>query len=80
MGPSRLQLELAHALSDQGIAGLRFDLSGVGDSETSSLGGYPAERLVSEVRQAMDYLQHGKAHQRFVLLGLCCGADDALKS
>ncbi len=50
----------------------------MGDSETSSLGGYFLERSVSEVRQAMDYLRDTQGHESFVLLGLCSGADDAL--
>jgi len=78
IGPTRLHVEMARALSDQGIAGLRFDLSGVGDSETSSLGGYFVDRSVNEVTQAMDFLEHQYAHKHFVLIGLCSGADDAL--
>jgi len=71
-------VELARALSVQNVAGLRFDLSGVGDSETSSMGGYFIDRSVSEVRQAMDFLEERYGHTRFVLIGLCSGADDAL--
>ncbi|MFK7854481.1 MAG: alpha/beta fold hydrolase [Granulosicoccus sp.] len=78
VGPTRLHVELARALSLQGIAGLRFDLSGVGESETSSLGGYFMERSISEVTRAMDYLDEHYGHKRFVLIGLCSGADDAL--
>jgi len=77
VGPTRLHVELARTLSLQGIAGLRFDLSGVGDSETSSLGGYFLDRSISEVTQAMDYLSEQFGHKRFVLIGLCSGADDA---
>ena len=40
VGPNRLHVELARQLARQGAPGLRFDLSGTGDSETSSLGGY----------------------------------------
>jgi len=65
-------------LSAQNVAGLRFDLSGVGDSETSSLGGYFVDRSVSEIQQAMDYLEKNFGHTHFVLLGLCSGADDSL--
>jgi len=78
VGPSRLHVEMARALSLQNVAGLRFDLSGVGDSETSSMGGYFIDRSVNEVRQAMDFLEQQYGHTRFVLIGLCSGADDAL--
>jgi len=69
---------MSRALSRQNIAGLRFDLSGVGDSETSTLGGYFTERSVSEIKGAMDFIQSKHGHNRFILLGLCSGADDAL--
>lgn len=78
VGPTRLHVELARALSDQDVAGLRFDLMGAGDSETSSLGGYFTDRSVSEVIQAMDFLEEHYGHTNFVLIGLCSGADDAL--
>lgn len=78
VGPSRLHVELARALSNHAVAGLRVDLSGVGDSETSSMGGYFMERSINEVMQAMDYLEEHYGHNRFVLIGLCSGADDAL--
>ncbi|ASJ71508.1 alpha/beta fold hydrolase [Granulosicoccus antarcticus] len=78
IGPTRLHVELARSLATQGVAGLRFDLSGAGDSESSSLGGDFTERSIREVTEAMDYLQHHHDHQHFVLLGLCSGADDAL--
>lgn len=78
IGPTRLHVELARHLADQGVPGLRFDLSGAGDSEPSSLGGDFRERSIREIREAMDYLQTLHGHKRFVLLGLCSGADDAL--
>ena len=78
VGPTRLHVEMARALSLQGVAALRFDLSGVGDSETHSAGGYFTERSVAEIKQAMDTLESGRGHRKFVLFGLCSGADDAL--
>jgi len=78
IGPTRLHVEMARELSSQGVAGLRFDLSGAGDSETGSLGGYFVDRSVEEVKQAMSYLEAHHGHKQFVLIGLCSGADDAL--
>ncbi len=78
IGPSRLHVELARHLARQGVAGLRFDLSGAGDSESASLAGDFRERSIREVREAMDYLQAHHGKQRFVLVGLSSGADDAL--
>jgi len=78
VGPTRLYVELARSLSNQQVAGFRFDLSGIGESETSSMGGYFTERSVVEIRAAMDYIQATFHHDQFILLGLCSGADDAL--
>lgn len=77
VGPTRLHVELARSLSRQQVAGFRFDLSGIGESETSSMGGYFTERSVKEIQAAMDYIQAAYQHDEFVLLGLCSGADDA---
>ncbi|MFK7859839.1 MAG: alpha/beta fold hydrolase [Granulosicoccus sp.] len=78
IGPTRLHVEMARALANDHVSGFRFDLSGVGDSETSALGGYFQERSVSEIRQALNYLQASYGCGSFVLVGLCSGADDAL--
>ncbi len=77
IGPTRLHVELARSLSQQQVAGFRFDLSGIGESETSTMGGYFTERSVAEIRTTMDYIQNTYSHHEFVLLGLCSGADDA---
>lgn len=78
IGPTRMHVDLSRALASDTVSGFRFDLSGVGDSETSALGGYFKERSVSEINQAMNYLQNEYGHRSFVLVGLCSGADDAL--
>ncbi len=78
IGPHRLYVEMARSLAADGISGLRFDLAGVGDSETRSGGGDFAERSIGDVKTAMDYLSETFGHNRFVLIGLCSGADDAL--
>jgi len=69
---------MARVLASDGAASLRFDLAGVGDSETRSGGGDFAERSIVDVQSAMSYLTETYGHTRFVLIGLCSGADDAL--
>jgi len=80
IGPNRLHVELARSLARQGVAGLRFDFSGAGDSEPGMLGGAVRQRSVRELAEAMDYLQSHHGLQRFVLFGTGSGADDALAS
>ncbi|MDX2055556.1 MAG: alpha/beta hydrolase [Polyangiaceae bacterium] len=80
VGPYRLYVELARRLASVGFATLRFDLSGLGDSELPVDDLNELERAVVDVQAAMDYLQQQYSFDRFVLLGLCSGADDALSS
>ncbi|MEM9601285.1 MAG: alpha/beta fold hydrolase [Pseudomonadota bacterium] len=78
VGPHRFYVEMARDLAEVGAASLRFDLAGVGDSETRSSGSSYAQRSVEDVRSAMNHLQREYGHSQFVLIGLCSGADDAL--
>jgi pimeloyl-ACP methyl ester carboxylesterase len=75
VGPQRVQVELARALADQGFASLRFDLSGLGDSEARSDGRSEQERAVLDIQEAMDALQKRSGIRTFVLTGLCSGVD-----
>lgn len=77
VGSCRLSVRLARALSAQGFTSLRFDYSGIGDSDQRR-DALPFEQSsVLETREAMDYLAKAKGSQQFVLLGLCSGADMA---
>lgn len=77
VGSCRLHVRLARALSAEGFTCLRFDYSGVGDSEQRRDTLSFQEGAVQETREAMDYLRKAKGAQRFVLMGLCSGADMA---
>src|SRR5690242_20829696 len=75
VGSCRLHVQVARALSVAGFSTLRFDYSGVGDSD-SRRDTLPFEQsAVVETQEAMDYLTRTKGVQRFVLMGLCSGAD-----
>ncbi len=78
VGPSRLHVTLARALADKGFASLRFDFSGIGESETRMDEMPERERILSESQAAMDVLTE-KGASRFLLVGLCSGADNALR-
>ena len=75
VGASRLHVQLARALAAQGFTSLRFDFSGIGDSEVRRDALPIEERFVSESREAMDYLSSAIGTDHFVLGGLCSGAD-----
>ncbi|CAN5304297.1 hypothetical protein BH11PSE10_BH11PSE10_06130 [soil metagenome] len=76
IGPNRLHVQLARALEAVGIASLRFDLSGLGDSpyRRDQLPIYALVRR--EPCEAMDELTR-RGFRRFVLIGMCSGAYSA---
>ncbi|WP_084267913.1 hydrolase 1, exosortase A system-associated [Azohydromonas lata] len=75
-GAHRVFVCLARALAGAGVAALRFDLRGMGDSE----GDFPGfEHVAPDVAAAVDALQAQCPGLRRVLLwGLCDGASAAL--
>jgi hypothetical protein len=75
VGPHRLHVRLARRLAAAGIASLRLDLSGRGDSETRGDDLSFAQSGIVEVRAAMDHLEQQTGVRQFVLLGICSGAD-----
>lgn len=77
VGASRLYVQLARLLAAEGFTALRFDFSGVGDSEVRRDAIPIEERFVVETREAMDYLAQITGTDRFVVGGLCSGADGA---
>ena len=80
IGPNRLYVKLARQLAALGLPVLRFDLSGLGDSRARTDGVPIDERAVVETRTAMSYLASTRQLERFVLVGLCSGADDAFRT
>lgn len=72
-GPARLYVLLARALSASGIASVRFDLSGIGDSPPR-LDNLPIfETAVIEPVEVMDDLAR-RGFRHFFLVGICAGA------
>jgi len=75
VGSCRLSVTLAREIVEQaGLLTLRFDFSGIGDSEARRNTLTAAETAVEEVQEAMDYLAREKQIKHFILYGLCSGA------
>ena len=72
-GPHRLYVTLARTLAERGFLSLRFDHSGLGDSDTRPDHLTYAAGVVSDTRLAMDYLEETYGVESFVLGGLCSG-------
>jgi hypothetical protein len=77
IGPNRLNVKLARRLAAAGFTAMRFDLSGIGDSRASQSTRPFAAQAVADIRAAMDHMQATCGARRFVLVGLCSGADNA---
>jgi hypothetical protein len=78
VGPNRLHVRLARRLASAGLVVARFDLSGVGDSRPAGDRSDFAQRAVAETRACMDLLAATRGSSRFVVGGLCSGADHGL--
>lgn len=76
VGPNRLHVRIARALATVGVSCVRFDLSGIGDSPARSDGLSVVQVFESEPREIMDALSE-RGYERFVLIGICSGADCA---
>jgi len=80
VGPHRAYVKIARHFADKGFLCLRFDLSGLGDSSTGNSTHAIRDRAVLEVKSALDYLQEKHSINKFVLLGWCSGALNAVKT
>lgn len=78
VGPNRLTVRLARRLAARGLASVRFDHRGVGDSAPRSDGQSFEVGAVEEAREVMDHLGESEDLRSFVFLGICSGADTAL--
>lgn len=79
IGACRLHVKLARTLAPAGYTVMRFDHSGIGDSDARRET-LPFEKsAVLDVQEAMDYLTATRGAREFVLMGLCSGADMAFK-
>ncbi|MDH3450761.1 MAG: alpha/beta fold hydrolase, partial [Gammaproteobacteria bacterium] len=79
VGPHRMHVLLARALTTKGISTLRFDLSGIGDSSVRS-DDLPAQEVsVQEINDAINALEK-RGFKRFILFGICSGAAQALRA
>jgi pimeloyl-ACP methyl ester carboxylesterase len=77
VGANRLHVQLARRLAELGFLSLRFDFSGIGDSEARRDDRSFEHSAPLEVKDAIDYLQRQHGVSRIVLMGLCSGADVA---
>lgn len=78
VGPHRLHVHLARRIAALGLVGLRLDLGGIGDSLASSDAVTFRDSAVADTRTAMTGLTAALGIKRFVLFGVCSGADNSI--
>lgn len=77
VGPHRLNINLARGL---GAPTLRFDLSGQGESAAAPAGlGFEAQ-AIDDIAAAIDALKVETGVSKIIAIGLCSGADHALRA
>jgi pimeloyl-ACP methyl ester carboxylesterase len=74
VGPHRINVRLARRLADRGIASIRFDLAGHGDSARPAGDHSFEDQAVIDIRSAMDALAGTANVRRFAIFGYCSGA------
>lgn len=78
IGPHRFNAKLARALTSEGLATLRMDLSGQGDSGTPDDALPYEQQAVADLQAAMDHFQRICNIEKFAIVGICSGAYNAL--
>ena len=78
VGSNRLYVDMARAMAARGYPVLRFDLSGLGDSDDVHVGASLAEAAIKDITAAFDFLQQTRQAGSFILGGLCSGANTSI--
>jgi alpha-beta hydrolase superfamily lysophospholipase len=78
MGANRMAVTLARRYAQQGIASLRVDLAGVGDSDAAPEADSEVYNLKScaDLKAGLDWLE-ARGHRQVVLFGMCSAAISA---
>ncbi|HET6554402.1 MAG TPA: alpha/beta hydrolase [Dyella sp.] len=77
VGPFRLHVDLTRQLNALGYPTLRFDMSTIGDSGAAGESRSRNQQVSADVDDAMALLAQHAGCKRFVLVGLCSGAEKA---
>ncbi len=80
VGPHRINVKLARQLAAEGVSSIRFDLAGLGDSGPPSGSNHFQTQMVLDVQAAMNLLETMLGIRRFIVIGLCSGAGNGMRT
>jgi pimeloyl-ACP methyl ester carboxylesterase len=78
VGHHRMYVTMSRSLARAGYTVLRFDFSGIGDSNSRVEELSPVESCLADIKDALDWLEREYQVSRIILVGLCSGADHAV--
>ena len=80
VGPHRMNVRIARWLATRGMASIRFDLSGLGDSRRAPGTRPQLEQWAADTVAIMDWAAQHLGSSAFFMVGLCSGAEVAFRS
>jgi hypothetical protein len=75
VGPFRMNVDIARHVAENHIKSFRFDVGGLGDSEKVQSSSSYEETVINDIKDALNYLESKYGIKRFIVIGLCTGAD-----
>lgn len=79
IGPRRIQVKLARLLAAEGIASMRFDLSGIGESPPPRTALPFETQALHDLKAAVDHIESTLGIRQIALIGLCSGVGHGLR-
>ncbi len=78
-GPFRLNVDIARYVAANNVKTFRFDVGGLGDSEKVQSALSHEEAMMQDIEDALNILESKYGARRFVVMGLCTGAEHSHK-
>jgi pimeloyl-ACP methyl ester carboxylesterase len=78
VGHHRMFVTLSRAMAGRGFNVLRFDFSGIGDSQQRTDSLSPLDSSLADLDEVLNWLERERGISRVILVGLCSGADHAI--
>ena len=79
VGANRLHVRLAREFAPRGHLVMRFDLSGIGDSDPRGDEADLDRAVQRDVTDALNYLESEHGARSFIIFGLCSGANNGFR-